>query len=538
MAGKMLSSLKSAAKSGAAISHEAKLGMMVITILFFAFCFLVYHKMDLHQRQLTQASIQSTAESPATESPVAIQPLDAATQLASQGTKSAATDPLLNLADLSGEETFGSASNSADVVSSDAGSNASLAPIEFGTLEESQNAVVMNEPSSLDLGTSTEFPAASAAAEDSIPTFGFGQPDTENTAPSGLELSQTPNSATGDLLTAAEPAMSEPVELTESAEPFGDLGLTNPEDASTAEPVSAPNSDLEFSSEPVASSVASAESAPATAELGFDELSSTDLLTPPTAEPTPALESEPTLLAMAEPSAQEGFSGGFAADVVESSEPTIGRAPSDESIGSFSDSSPSKGFNAVTQPGRQANGTSIRTAAGSGSDGKFSLSAFNYHNTGTEPAPDDGSTFESVVVQDGDNYSRISKRVYGTTRYFSALAVFNQHRIREPKHMRPGMIVLTPAKELLEEKYPQLFVDSKPKVVQPAEFMILDDGSPAYRVGERETLSEIAGRFLGRSSRWVEIYRLNQTVVKDPNKLKAGLILALPADAAEVNVAP
>ena len=104
--------------------------------------------------------------------------------------------------------------------------------------------------------------------------------------------------------------------------------------------------------------------------------------------------------------------------------------------------------------------------------------------------------------------------------------------------MRPDMIVLTPAKELLEEKYPQLFVDSKPKVVQPAEFMILDDGSPAYRVGERETLSEIAGRFLGRSSRWVEIYRLNQTVVKDPNKLKAGLILALPADAAEVNVAP
>ena len=549
----MLSSLKAAAKSGAAVSHEAKLGMMVITILFFAFCFLVYHKMDLHQRQLTQASIQSTAESPATESPAtespatespatespaADQPLDAATQLASQGTKSAATDPLLNLADLSGEETFGSASNSADVVSSDAGSNASQAPIEFGTLEESQNAVVLNEPSSLDLGTSTEFPAASAAAEDSIPTFGFGQPETQNTAPSGPELLQAPNSATGELLTADEPAMSEPGELAESAEAFGDLALTEPEDASTAEPVSAPNDDLEFSSEPVASSVASAESATATAELGFAELSPTDSLTPPTSVPTPALESEPTLLAMAEPSAQEGFSGGFAADVVESAEPTIGRAPTDESIGSFSESSPSKGFNAVTQPGRQANGSSVRTAAGSGSDGKFSLSAFNYQNTGTEPAPDDGSTFESVVVQDGDNYSRISKRVYGTTRYFSALAVFNQHRIREPKHMRPGMIVLTPAKELLEEKYPQLFVDSKPKVVQPAEFMILDDGSPAYRVGERETLSEIAGRFLGRSSRWVEIYRLNQTVVKDPNKLKAGLILALPADAAEVNVAP
>jgi len=65
-----------------------------------------------------------------------------------------------------------------------------------------------------------------------------------------------------------------------------------------------------------------------------------------------------------------------------------------------------------------------------------------------------------------------------------------------------------------------------------------DTGSPAYRVGERETISEISARFLGRSSRWIEIYRLNQSVVKDPNKLKAGLILALPADAAEVNVVP
>ena len=104
--------------------------------------------------------------------------------------------------------------------------------------------------------------------------------------------------------------------------------------------------------------------------------------------------------------------------------------------------------------------------------------------------------------------------------------------------MRPGMVVLVPAKEVLEERYPEFFVDSQSKIPEPAEFLLLDDGSPAYRVGERETISEISARFLGRSSRWIEIYRLNQSVVKDPNKLQAGLILALPADAAEVNVVP
>ena len=104
--------------------------------------------------------------------------------------------------------------------------------------------------------------------------------------------------------------------------------------------------------------------------------------------------------------------------------------------------------------------------------------------------------------------------------------------------MRPGMVVLVPAMEVLEERYPELFVDSQPKIVEQAGFLLLDDGAPAYRIGERETISEISKRFLGRSSRWIEIYRLNQSILSDPNKLKAGTILALPADAVEVNVVP
>jgi nucleoid-associated protein YgaU len=104
--------------------------------------------------------------------------------------------------------------------------------------------------------------------------------------------------------------------------------------------------------------------------------------------------------------------------------------------------------------------------------------------------------------------------------------------------MRPGMVVLTPSRDVLENRYPQLFEGSKPAVVEPAAFLILEDGSPAYRVGERETLSEISAKFLGRSSRWIEIYRLNQSIVNDPNRLKPGTILALPGDATEVSVVP
>jgi len=537
----MLSSLKADAKRMAPVSHEAKLGMMVITVLFFAFCFLVYHKMDLHQRQLTQASIPLTADSPSPD-----QPLAAASQVASQSTKSAATDPLMNLADLRGEEAFGSALSSADVVtSSDSVRSAQSSP-DLNATEESSQVREQTPAFGLESHAATEFPAANSPAEDSLPAFGFSDPATETSSsvefPSADETGMTEPTELAELQSLSEaPALSEPdLEMMEPAEETStDQTLSFSDDVSV--PENAPPANNE-------SLTAAAVADSSTPELAFGEpaepeasavLNSSDLQL---GEAAPESQPEPVLLALAEPAAQDGFSngfsGGFAADVVESSEPTMGRAPSEDSVESFSNSPPSPGYSAVTQPGRQSKGNSIRTAAGSGADGKFSLSAFNYQNTGTEPAPDDGSTFESTVVQDGDNYSRISKRVYGTTRYFSALAVFNQHRIREPKQMRPGMIVLTPAKEILEEKYPQLFVDSRPKVVQPAEFMILEDGSPAYRVGERETLSEISGRFLGRSSRWVEIYRLNQTVVKDPNKLKAGLILALPADAAEVIVAP
>ena len=189
---------------------------------------------------------------------------------------------------------------------------------------------------------------------------------------------------------------------------------------------------------------------------------------------------------------------------------------------------PSSSYSASSNTRR----TTPRTA-----DGRFSLAAFNYQNS--VPAPvDDGNTYEVTTVQAGENYYTISKRVYGTIRYFSALAVFNQHRIPDPKKMRPGMKVLTPPSELLEERYPELFVDSRPKERPTSRFIIQNDGSAWYQVGENETLSEISERYLGRSARWIEIYRLNQSLLKDPNKLKPGITLALPDDAVEVNISP
>ena len=141
-------------------------------------------------------------------------------------------------------------------------------------------------------------------------------------------------------------------------------------------------------------------------------------------------------------------------------------------------------------------------------------------------------------VQINDTYWTISKRAYGTAKYFSSLAVYNQNRIPDPKKLRPGMKVLIPAPEVLETKYPEFFKDSQPKAYQPKGYFLRTDGTPAYRVGGNETLSEISQKHLGRASRWNQIYQMNRQTLKDPNKLKLGTVLVLPDDATDVHVAP
>ena len=549
MAGQLLNSLKGSGAKPAA-SHEARLGIMVITILVFAFGFLVYHKMDMHQRQLTQASI-----APNGNGPTEVTAAETTAGLLSSSSTTAGADPMVNtvnIEDLSNGSPFSDPATATMEVKP--AFESSDEP--FATLNEPASAeptTVFDEPVQLEQPVvANERVAAESIAADE-PMLAMAEPSAsqENFFPDLAESTQPeltqpeltqpePETPTLDLAASATSGVVQPV-----AEPDNSfLSL----DAASEAPIETADAPLLAVDEPV-------EATSGVAENAFDLSVPEPVFAPADSVGTSA--EEPVLLALAEPQQADGFGDGFLLDENASSEPSkpaMEEPASDEPVGfpAFPETqaesrpvasqkrnaSESRGFNAVKNPGGRKDGHTIRTAAGSGSDGKFSLAAFNYQNGAAPAAPDDGSTFNSVVVQNGDNYTKISKRVYGSVKYFSALAVFNQHRIPEPKNMRPGMVILVPEKEVLEERYPELFIDSQPKVAEIAEFFLLDDGSPAYRVGERETISQIAERYLGRSSRWIEIYRLNQSVLKDPNKLKAGLILALPADATEVNVLP
>ncbi len=158
-----------------------------------------------------------------------------------------------------------------------------------------------------------------------------------------------------------------------------------------------------------------------------------------------------------------------------------------------------------------------------GSDGRAETAATGFHEVAT-----------------GDSYWTISRRYYGSARYFQALAEYNRRRIGDPQRMRPGMKVLIPPRELLESQFAALVPqagNSGSAAKETAGFSISSDGHPIFRVGPNDTLTGISEKYLGRTSRWIQIFRMNQSELRSPHKLKQGMVLRLPADAARVRLA-
>jgi nucleoid-associated protein YgaU len=163
-------------------------------------------------------------------------------------------------------------------------------------------------------------------------------------------------------------------------------------------------------------------------------------------------------------------------------------------------------------------------------------------STGMEATLNDAGDF--YVVQPQDTFWTISRKKYGTARYFMALAQLNKAHVPDPTRMRPGVKVSTPPTEILETQFAQYLPKGSAIEVAsgerqatkptPTGFFVSADGKPMYRTGEKDTLSDIAARHLGRASRWIQVFEMNRDKLTSPNQLKVGTELALPADASNV----
>ena len=137
-------------------------------------------------------------------------------------------------------------------------------------------------------------------------------------------------------------------------------------------------------------------------------------------------------------------------------------------------------------------------------------------------------------VQPGENYWSISKKQYGSSRFFAALAEWNKRTVPDPRTLRPGTTIELPAVSELEP----LVATASPNGPSPAKstdtgangFFLAADGTARYRVGPGETLGSIALKSLGRATRASQIFAMNRDILRSENSLSIGTVLRLPPD--------
>ncbi len=165
-----------------------------------------------------------------------------------------------------------------------------------------------------------------------------------------------------------------------------------------------------------------------------------------------------------------------------------------------------------------------------------------------DPMPTD----EIYIVKEGDTFWDISKKIYGTHGLF--LALYEHNRDLSPKAdlLKPGMKLRTPSCEVLKviaakvtEGVPErpegrivvaaggsnpITTVARREALKPGVYET-EKGLKVYRVGEGDTLRRIAQLHLGRAERWMQIYEMNRSALKNEHDLQIGTQLRLPADA-------
>jgi hypothetical protein len=168
---------------------------------------------------------------------------------------------------------------------------------------------------------------------------------------------------------------------------------------------------------------------------------------------------------------------------------------------------------------------------------------------------------EKYVIESGDSFWSISKKVYGEGKYFRDLAQFNRGTVPNPEKLKVGTEIQTPSLSVLRPaavsgSTPQLAVAELQPTISPVVSRLEDSvtarravidasdkpsgiyfssqGYPMYRVGRDDNLTSISADHLGRASRWKQVFAMNRDILQSPSDLQVGMVLKLPADASKV----
>ena len=179
-----------------------------------------------------------------------------------------------------------------------------------------------------------------------------------------------------------------------------------------------------------------------------------------------------------------------------------------------------------------------------------------------DPALGRRGTERSLRVRTGDTLAQLAFELYGATGYAEALAAANPQAVDTSGRPVPGAVLIVPdhaglvgggraaappapappgppdpapwaaaAPIELPPPAPEL---RAPPAAAPAP-------APAYAevtVAAGDSLSRLAARYLGGADRYLELYELNRDRLADPDDVRIGMTLRVPAGAAPAAAAP
>lgn len=149
--------------------------------------------------------------------------------------------------------------------------------------------------------------------------------------------------------------------------------------------------------------------------------------------------------------------------------------------------------------------------------------------------------FTEYVVQRGDTFEVIARRMLGDARHWKSIAAANA--FVDPTRLVPGRTVLRIPVDprnvhgtVIEGPREATVTEPKPAVPQDAAAAKRETaaetsaGFTEYVVKSSDTLSGIAKAFYGKSAMWREIYEANKNVIDDPDRLKPGVTIRVPRE--------
>lgn len=142
----------------------------------------------------------------------------------------------------------------------------------------------------------------------------------------------------------------------------------------------------------------------------------------------------------------------------------------------------------------------------------------------SRPSPLPAAKPATYTVVPGDTLSGIAAKVLGNANRWTEIYSLNRDKISDPNLIYPGQVLTLPSGA------------STPAAANPGPPPTA--GSATYTVAPGDTLSGIAARTLGDASRWYEIFRLNQSIISNPNQIYPGQVLRLPGGNPGTSSAP